>query len=507
MPRPARASARLLGAALLTLACAAASGCPARARPAPATAASDARIATSPGAPITPTTPAAARGDRPDIVLVTIDALRADHVSALGYGRPTTPNLARFAARGAVFTAAHANGGWTLPGIGSLLTGLRPPAHRIDGPSFTIPAALRALPAILKEHGYRVPGFLDWYQERGFGFEAVESPYRMPYVGEARAKSELALRWLDEHRGEPSFVWLHQVVVHLPYEPSAESVALFADPASESDPAAAGFDGSRAMAIDLASGARTATAAGAARVAARYDACVRDADAALGVLLDGLDARDAWSHTIVIVTADHGDELLDRGRAGHAWWTYHGSLHEEILHVPLFVWAPGVAPRTVDTLVEQADVAPTLLELAGLGAPEVAAPEAFEGRSLAPLLAGRPLPPRPAFAESTPAGFYVEPEILGDLRLRSVIDGPWKLLVSQGALGVKKELFRLDRDPGEHHDLAATEPAQVERLTRLLGDWLLDARRRSFALRRATLRPGAEAPLGAILDSRQWLDP
>ena len=166
-------------------------------------------------------------------------------MSALGYGRPTTPNLARFAARGAVFTAAHANGGWTLPGIGSLLTGLRPPAHRIDGPSFTIPAALRALPAILKEHGYRVPGFLDWYQERGFGFEAVESPYRMPYVGEARAKSELALRWLDEHRGEPSFVWLHQVVVHLPYEPSAESVALFADPASESDPAAAGFDGSR----------------------------------------------------------------------------------------------------------------------------------------------------------------------------------------------------------------------------------------------------------------------
>lgn len=494
--RPTHALAHLLGRAALAAATLVASaGCAPLAAPAaPASAASP-----------------SARGGPPDIVLVTVDALRADHVSALGYERPTTPNLERFAARAAVFTRAHANGGWTLPGIGSLLTGLRPPAHRIDGPDFTIPATLRALPALLREHGYRAPGFLDWYLERGFGFEPVEPPYRMPYVGEARAKSELALRWLDEHRGQPSFLWLHQVVVHLPYEPSAASAALFDDPAAAADPAVSGFDGSRAMAIDLASGARVATAAGARRVAARYDACVYDADAALGVLLDGLEARQAWSRTIVIVTADHGDELLDRGHAGHAWWTHHGTLHEEILHVPLFVWAPGVRPRTIDALVEQADVAPTLLALTGLdgsgaGSGGAAAPS-FEGRSLVPLLAGESLPPRPAFAESTPAGFYVEPAIMGDLRLRSVIDGPWKLLVSQGALGVRKELFRLDRDPGELHDLAAAEPAEVTRLTGLLGDWLLAERRRSFELRRATLRPGVEAPLGAILDSRRWLEP
>jgi arylsulfatase A-like enzyme len=259
------------------------------------------------------------------------------------------------------------------------------------------------------------------------------------------------------------------------------------------------------MAMGLASGALAATPAGAAQVTDRYDACIHDVDEALGVLFDGLEERAAWSSTIVVVTADHGDELLDRGQAGHAWWTYRGGLHEEILHVPLFLWAPAVAPRAIDALVEQVDVAPTLLALAGVEPP--ASAPSLEGRSLVPLLEGRTLPRRPAFAESTPAGFYAEPEIMGDVRVRSVIDGPWKLIVSQGLLGVRRQLFRLDHDPREAVDLAAREPAQVKRLTGLLADWLLDERRRSFELRRATLRPGAEVPLESVLGSPEWLEP
>lgn len=435
-----------------------------------------------------------------DVLLVTIDALRADHLSALGYDRPTTPNLARYVARAAVFTNAHANGGWTLPGIGSLLSGLRPPAHRIDGPSAAPPASLATLPRVLARAGYHAPGFLDWYVERGFGFEPVDESYRMPYIGEAVGKSRQVLRWLDEHRDAPSFLWLHQVVAHAPYAASDDSAARFrrAAPSAADD----GFDGSARMVVDLAAGALAPSAAGAARLTDRYDACVRDADESLGVLFDGLERRNAWSHTLVIVTADHGDELLDRGQAGHAWWTYRGGLHEEVLRVPLLVWAPGIAARRIDDLVEQVDVFATILELAA-----VAAPPALEGRSLAPALRGEPLAPRAAFAETTPAGFYAEPEIMGDVRVRSVIDGPWKLIVSQGLLGVRTELFRLDRDPGERDDLAAAEPDRVRNLTGLLAQWLLDERRRALELRRASLRPGAAAALEAVLPSPRWLLP
>ncbi|MFN7956519.1 MAG: hypothetical protein U0610_32735, partial [bacterium] len=179
-----------------------------------------------------------------------------------------------------------------------------------------------------------------------------------------------------------------------------------------------------------------------------------------------------------------------------------GGLHEEVLRVPLLVWAPGIAARRIDDLVEQVDVFATILELAA-----VAAPPALEGRSLAPALRGEPLAPRAAFAETTPAGFYAEPEIMGDVRVRSVIDGPWKLIVSQGLLGVRTELFRLDRDPGERDDLAAAEPDRVRNLTGLLAQWLLDERRRALELRRASLRPGAAAALEAVLPSPRWLLP
>ncbi len=447
--------------------------------------------------------PRTAVRQRLDVLLVTIDALRADHVSALGYARPTSPNLDRRAAQAAVFTHAHANGGWTLPGIGSLLTGLRPPAHRLDGPNAVPAPELATLPRVLRRAGYQVPGFFEWYVERQFGFDAVADPHRLPYVGEAASKSARVLRWIDEHQDAPSFVWLHQVVAHAPYAASAESMALFSRAASgEVD---ARFDGSAQMIVDLASGALAPSAAGAAALTDRYDACVHDADAALGVLFDGLDRRDAWSHTIVVVTADHGDELLDRGQAGHAWWTYRGGLREELLHVPLFVWAPGIEPRRIDDLVEQVDVFATLLELADVALPD--RPTSIEGRSLVPLLRGEALEAHPAFAETTPAGFYAEPEIMGDVRVRAVIDGPWKLIVSQGLLGVRNELFHLERDPGERQDLAAAEPQRVQAMTVLLADWLLDARGRAFALRRASLRPGAAAALEAVLPATQWLVP
>ncbi len=447
--------------------------------------------------------PRAAAPQRLDVLLVTIDALRADHVSALGYARPTSPNLERRAARAAVFTQAHANGGWTLPGIGSLLTGLRPPAHRLDGPSAVPVPDLATLPRVLGRAGYQSPGFFEWYVERSYGFDAVAEPYRLPYVGEAVSKSERVLRWLDEHRDAPSFVWLHQVVAHAPYAASVESMALFSR--SAPDTTDDRFDGSAQMIIDLASGALAPSDSGAAQLVDRYDACVHDVDVALGVLFDGLDHRDAWAHTIVVVTADHGDELLDRGQAGHAWWTHRGGLREELLRVPLFVWAPGIEPRRIDDLVEQVDVFPTLLELAGVALP--AEPVSIEGRSLVPLLRGDSLRARPIFAETTPAGFYAEPEIMGEAWVRSVIDRPWKLVVSQGLLDVRKELFQLERDPGEHEDLAEAEPQRVHAMTGLLAQWLLDERRRALELRRASLRPGAAAALEAALPATRWLTP
>jgi len=200
---------------------------------------------------------------------------------------------------------------------------------------------------------------------------------------------------------------------------------------------------------------------------ALYDGGVRYTDHEIGLLLQGLKERHLYDDALIIVTADHGEEFRDHGRF------LHEQIYDELVHVPLLIKLPhGRAGRTVESEVQTIDLAPTILEIAG-----VSAPQSWQGRSLLPLLDGSSEAPRPAYATSTVIG-------------RAVRTRQWKLI--QNTQGKNAELYDLTPDPGEHRNLLADagRAATVEPLARRLQAWAEDNRRRVDELNRA-------APAGA----------
>jgi len=303
---------------------------------------------------------------RPDVVLVTFDTLRRDHVGAYAGAAPEaslTPALDALAARGRVFEGALTTMPTTSPAHASIFTGLHPRDHGVLRNGDRVPEALaeRSLPARLRAAGYRAGAFVtsDVFGAaiglQGFEpFDDEGTPIR-PGADAVAA----ALRWLDESGDGPLFLWVHLYDPHAPYGPGAQKAAHYpvdlerygwVDPRHYRSP-----DARRAMEALYAQG-------------------VREADAALGRLLDGLAARGRTPY--VIATADHGEfmaEHLDALRFAYG----HGSLlGPEVLDVPLVVAGPGLAPARVAGAASLVDVYATVLELAGIGDPRAAA----EGR-------------------------------------------------------------------------------------------------------------------------------
>ncbi len=207
-----------------------------------------------------------------------------------------------------------------------------------------------------------------------------------------------------------------------------------------------------------------------------YDACVASVDAELGRLLEGLARRGLLETTLVVVTSDHGEEFGEHGGSGHGY-----TLFDENLRVPLILAHPALAARRIPEQVRLVDLAPTLVELAGLSAPPT-----WQGQSLVPLLEGAALPPLPAFAEHAHLPF---------LALRQ---GAAKLIVDAGG---QRQLFDLARDAAERTDFAQAEPERALALCRSL---------RAFVEENATAlagrsEPGDPAALGPTLEKLGYL--
>ena len=311
------------------------------------------------------------------MLLISIDTLRADRVGCYGYARPTTPALDRFAAEHAVrFAHAYAEAPWTLPSHVTMLSGLHPLTHGVRQPDQAPGDEVRLLAERLAPTHYGFAftdgGWLSepWGFARGFAsFQAQEQDC---------AKSvEQALEFVRfrEAKG-PWFGFLHTYDVHCPYDPPPPYAGTFHSDGAE-PLEVAGLCGNpdfNAMAL---------TAGQARYLSDRYDEDVRRVDDALAQLFAALDALDLWRDTIVIVTADHGEEFLEHGQIGH-----ERTLSREVLSVPLLIAVPGVAPRIIDAPVGLADLVPTVLELVG------ASPAQLDGRSLVPLLRGEDDPAR-----------------------------------------------------------------------------------------------------------------
>jgi arylsulfatase A-like enzyme len=352
-----------------------------------------------------------------NVVLVSLDTLRADHLGCYGYERPTSPRIDAFASESFLFADAVSQSAWTRPAHASMLTGLHPAEHGIVSMLKTavLPANASTLPARLSEAGYRTAAFTggaNMAAEFGFdnGFELYRSPGRrienhIPHI-EA---------WLDDIGDEPFFLLVHGFDPHRPYK--SEPV----------DRTALGLPAEPARGVNRIC-TETKSKREIAPYVAEYDAAVHRGDRGFGALLDVLKERGLDDETVVVVTSDHGEEFLEHGRCFHI-----RTLYREVVRVPLIVRVPAARPARIAGVVPASvAIAPTILELVG------AHRRSFPGPSLVPaMIAGAASFP---FVVSE-TGSRVGPQGYGRVRAMTT--------------DTEKLVHWIDQDRLEYYDLAS----------------------------------------------------
>jgi arylsulfatase A-like enzyme len=380
--------------------------------------------------------------ERPDIVLVSIDTLRADRMSLYGHVRATTPSLDAWARQAAVFERAFTSSPWTLPAHLSLFTGLDALRHGVNHRT-RVPDGIPLLAERLRAAGYQTLAVTGGgYLAPEFGLDRGFERYRWwaerrDDEGELVENVRSALAWLDEPPRRPFFLFFHTYETHHPHrvrQPYFDRLAGGVDPEPfgalgyvtlPQDPTD-GFLLGKGWRL----GGQPLKARDVEVLGSIYDSGVAYADAELAPFLERLAAGEAGRRTVVAVVSDHGESLGEEGLAGHAY------LDDANARVPLVLRLPGGASAgRIGEQVRLLDLAPTLLELAGVGAPQD-----IDGRSLLPLLAGPEERPRPAW---TYAAFSNR-----GLALR--LDRRWKYLFNDTAwapLAGQEALVDLGADP------------------------------------------------------------
>ncbi len=411
------------------------------------------------------------------LVLVTVDTLRADHLSAWGYERATdaAPELAPGSlvplelARGGVrFARAFAPRGMTAPSVATLLTGRSPLESGVLSNGDVLPEAAHTLAESFRAAGHETAAFtanrlLTVESGLAQGFDHFDSA--PAFAGDQDAAAVQGARaWLAQRTSDrPLFLWLHLMGPHMPYEPAplgaSEYAGRFADPSYAGE-----ADGSRAF-LDAAYAAH-ASGGGLApddveRVRALYDAEIARTSRLLGELL----SATADADTAIVFVADHGEELHQR----HGYWGHSKSVYDSVLHVPLVLHHPRSLPagRVVDAVVELEDVPPTLLEWFGLPLPS-----GVRGRSFLDL------------ARAADGGAPHDDVAFGLWRDRIVTarTARWRYVFNpervepgdppQGAYPVPDALYDTASDPLELSDVAAEHPDVVAGLRARIAAWL-----------------------------------
>jgi len=318
-----------------------------------------------------------ARGERPlcercNVVLISFDTVRADHLGTYGYERPTSPNVDALAAKSIVFDRAISQAPWTLPAHGSMLSGLYPsrlgvlryPATR------SLPDKNPVLPEIFRAAGYATAGFTGGGFVSGhYGFDRGFDSY------ETRGRRfehnlDATIDWLDEHKSKPFFLFVHGYDAHRPYySKPADKKALGLGESVDSE------QGRFCLSDDRAKPEPERLE----KIVRYYDASIHHGDRAIGVLLDTLEQMKLMDNTIILLTSDHGEEFFEHGNCDHVRFLY-----EESVHVPYIVYVPRLAtkPSHKEGLIPASiSVSRTLLDVVGIE-------HAMPGVTLLPILQG-----------------------------------------------------------------------------------------------------------------------
>jgi arylsulfatase A-like enzyme len=403
-----------------------------------------------------------ARWNRPDpvnIVIVMVDTLRADHMSAYGYARQTTPFIAKFASQGFVFEHARSQASCTFPSVNSLLTSRNPAIFtRQEADQLGIPDAYPSIAEMLKEHGYNTVAVTaspivratpsKYNPNGGFdrGFDTfMEDPLWRPGGGVNRA----IIEELDEVK-EPFFLYAHYMDPHGPYRPPERYTRRFAG----------GYEGhpfiDRGNPVPIgkmlyAGGPHyEITDRDIQHLVDLYDDEIRYFDGVFRRLMRYLEARDLLDRTLIIISSDHGEEFLEHGHIKHCRGVW-----DTVTRVPLIFRFPGIqGGQRFSNAVQNLDIVPTILDYLEID------PEGLdlEGTSLLPLFEGKEPSREFAFADQR--------------EYRSADDGRFHL-VFNGNDGTAT-LFDLTSDPGEQFDLFRPDHPEALRLSEALNGWLTD---------------------------------
>jgi len=426
---------------------------------------------------------ACARERPPSLVLISLDTVRQDHVSAYGYERPTTPSLDRLAERGVLFTEAFAQEVNTAPSHGSMFTGTYPHEHGCVSNAHKLDADHATLAEILLSAGFRTAGYVSGFPMRARvsaldrGFEVWDDAFQ-GWRRDGRIVTGRALRWLAERGAdERFFLFLHLYDAHGRYEPPEGYRDLFAS----EEPGRSLESIPRYQRIRDEQGRVVRTLD---TYVDRYDAMIRYVDDLVGRVLEAVDL----DRTVVVVLSDHGETLGERAHA----LDHGGQLFDEQIRIPLVLAAPGLTSSRTHARVETIDLLPTLLELLELDAPGLEIP----GRSLVPALrAGAQGRDRVFSAARAVSGRHADRgyRLQPPRRLLSVRSERWKLIRYPGVDDDPVELYDLAADPGEERDVAPGHPEVRDALLEELARWHEGTRARPAPELPDEVREGLEA--------------
>jgi arylsulfatase A-like enzyme/tetratricopeptide (TPR) repeat protein len=365
---------------------------------------------------------------KPNVVLVTLDTTRADHLGCYGYARPTTPHLDALAARGVLFAHASSVAPLTLPAHSTIMTGTLPTYHgvRVNG-NTALGAAQQTLAEVFSERGYDTGAFVGafvldgrWGLNQGFAhyddrFDLKK--YKHLDLGTVQRPGnevmDAALAWLEGHRQGPFFAWIHLYDAHVPYEPPEPFRSRF----------------------------------GGGALAGLYDGEIAFADEQVGRLVSWMREKGVDRRTVLVLIGDHGEGLGSHGEGTHGYFVYDYATHVPFVLATPFADLRGVR---VDSQVSSVDLFPTVLELCG-----IADGPKSQGRSLVPVM----FDPRRA----TEAYAYAEsmtPSLqFGWAALHSLRSTRYKLIDAP-----RPELYDLAADPGEQTNVIAHNPVVASRL-------------------------------------------
>jgi choline-sulfatase len=385
----------------------------------------------------------------PNVIVVLVDTLNWNALGCNGNPHQPSPNIDAIAAEGALFNQAVSTSGWTLPAVGSLLTGSWPLIHGGLGKGTTLTAIRDELPTAAEQFktagfntiAYANATFLSPALGLDRGFDIYN--HRNAFNREIRRADETvnsALEQIRQHRNEANFLLIHLYDPHLDYDPPAGYAARFTEGLRGPPPPVRGQ-----VCRELASVSGGKPPEEAIEYIKRvYLGEVAFVDAQIGRLVEELQRLGLYENTTLVITSDHGEEFWEHGGFEHGH-----TLYDELIHIPLIMKLPAgveAASGPVETQVSVLDIMPTLFDLSG-----IEQPESFAGRSLLPMIRGEELPERPAYSEST---------LYGADRI-SWRGSRYKYLHE---LGAGAALYDLVEDPGEMINLIDSEPEVAQRL-------------------------------------------